>query len=398
MAIAAQGQAGTQAGRPNPQTTGQPDTVGPFIRHSRQSVRPGYAVSGLAYSATVDQPLSQAPGYLRFLDVSIVGTAGSGAAGTVSADTTVSMANVIGFVQMKDAYGTVVFSGNGFEMGFLVPLFSGQVGIMNAANPNLWPGASALTTLGAGRYYFRIPFEIGGVGGYGTLAVGNAALQPALHWNVNSSGSTNGIFSTNPGTTQPTFAIFVDEAYYAIPVDIPTLEPPALGTTLQWLQMVCNPTVGSASSQRVQLPRLGGYLTTLILEGRDANGVRQDTIFNAGTLGLNNRIRLYIDGVPVKDESIDQRLNEMFVEFPVFTGTYGTFVRPAGVIAYSFKNAESQAVLGYLDSLEGAVATSPGSLVEVELTPWGSFTGPATITAIIGQIVPKGQVVYGLEG
>lgn len=386
----AQGTAGTQAGRPQPQTTGQSDNVGPFIRHSRQSIRPGYSLGGVAVAGTIDFPLAQAPGYLRWLDVTLRASGGVAGPGVLQPDSSTSGANEIGFLQMKDAYGTVVFSGNGFEMGYLVQLYGGQVGILNAADPKNWPvnAANLIAASGNQQYSFRIPFEIGGIGGYGTLGVGNAALQPALHIVMSSAGT---IFSTQP-TTAPTFTVTVDEAYYAIPVDVPDLEPPALGTTLQWLQMVCNPTVAANSSQRVQLPRLGGYLTTLILEARDSSPTpaRTDAIWPA--LTTNARIRLYIDGVPVKDEMIDQRYNEMFVEFPNVT-------RPAGVVTYSFKNAESQAVLGFLDSLEACVATSPGSLVEVECTPWGAGgTGVATITAIIGQIVPKGQVVYGLEG
>src|SRR6266487_4216049 len=388
MAAASQQATGTQAGRPQPQTTGQPDNVGPFVRHSRQSVRPGYSIAGQALGGTEDFPLSQAPGYLRFLDVTLNASGGTVGAGVLRPDSSASQANELAFVQMKDSYGTVVFSGNGFEMGFLVMLYGGQAGVLSAADPTGWPSKTAIDAAGNGRYYFRIPFEIGGIGGYGCLAIGNAALQPALHISINTSGS---IFSTAP-TTPATITITVDEAYYAVPVDVPSLEPPALGTTLQWLQMVCNPTVASASSQRVQLPRLGGYLTTLILEARDSSATpaRSDSIWPA--TGANNRIRLYVDGVPVKDEQIDQRYNEMFVEFPNVT-------RPTGVVVYSFKNAEAQVVLGFLDSLEAAVATSPGSLVEVECTPWGTFaSGPGVITAIIGQIVPKGQVVYGLEG
>lgn len=428
---ATMGGRGARAGRPQPQTTGSGREGGggrsaPFERFSRRSERPGYSVTGVAYGGAVDQPLNAAPGYLRYLDISLnatgganattntvaIGTTGSasdfGSAGFTTSATSgpgTSPAAAISFIQVKDAYGTPIISGPGYEILHLVPMFSGQVGVSIAADTMKWPTVSTAglgtgtATSVTGNFFLhsRIPFEI--VPGYGCLAVGNASLQPALHIQFNGSGT---IYTTAPSTA-PTFAVTVDEAYWAVPVDEARREPPGLGTTLQWTVLTANPTVGTGSSGRVQFPRTGGYLTTLILVARNAAGQRMDTIYPA--LGSNNRIRLYLDGVPVLDESIEERIDLMFNDFGGGLGSAlfaaspgGTGLRPAGVLAYSFKTSESQMNLGQLDNGNLWVSSTPGTLIEVECTPWGTFAGgPATLTAIVGQIVPRGPVVQGLE-
>lgn len=423
--------AGTRASRPQPQTTGEPNAGPVFERHSRKSARPGYSQSAQALGATIDQPLSAAPGYLRYLDLLISATGNNtgtaavaytgatdfGAGGTLPSGTAIttgvtstiqgSPAAVVNFVQVKDAYGTPVFSGNGYEMLYLVPMFSGQVGVLGAADLNRWPTrAVSLGGLGTGTssantgsffYHTRIPFEI--VPGYGCLAIGNSSLQPALHLQLASSGQ---IYATAPATA-PTMRIDVDENYWAAPIDT-SIEPPGLGTTLQWTQLTANPTVGSGVSQRIQFPRTGGFLTTLILVARGSAGARDDTVWPAR--GSNNRIRLYLDGVPVLDESIDERIDKMYEEFgglvtsSVETNppTAALVHRPAGVLAYSFKASLSQANLGHLDNLDNALSTTPGTLIEIECTPWGnSATATNTITAVVGQIVPRGAIVQGTQ-
>jgi len=67
------------------------------------------------------------------------------------------------------------------------------------------------------------------------------------------------------------------------------------------------------------------------------------------------------------------------------------------VLAISRKNSLAQNSLGLLDSGEAYLSTNPGTLVELNGAPWGSITNaPATVTAVIGQVVPTGAVIQGL--
>ena len=176
------------------------------------------------------------------------------------------------------------------------------------------------------------------------------------------------------------------------------VEPPGLGTTRQWIQQQLNPTVPSAASARLQLPRLGGYLDTLIFTLRDNTGARVDA--------WPQRLQLYVDGVPLLDTTAattvagtttyqGELFDDMAIQFG--TGAQLTSTRPTGVIAISRKNSMNQQSLGLLDTGEAYLSTNPGTLVELNGAPWGTITNaPGTITAVIGQVVPTGAVIQGL--
>jgi hypothetical protein len=116
---------------------------------------------------------------------------------------------------------------------------------------------------------------------------------------------------------------------------------------------------------------------------RDATGARVDV--------FGQRVRLWIDGFPLRD----QQLTELGDEFWRITG--GLVTRPTGVIAYSFAESLSQLNLGHLDTLLECIPVTPATQIEVECTPWGSGgTPPYTATIIYGVIVPKGQLATGL--
>lgn len=64
-----------EAGRPQPQTTVEPPG-GPFIRHSQPGKRQQYTVTAVAFGATVTQPLTAVPGYLRRFRIRVQGSGG----------------------------------------------------------------------------------------------------------------------------------------------------------------------------------------------------------------------------------------------------------------------------------------------------------------------------------
>jgi hypothetical protein len=190
------------------------------------------------------------------------------------------------------------------------------------------------------------------------------------------------VFSTQP-TGVPTMTTVVDEFYYDIDPSNPA-QPPGNGSTFQTAVVQAAQTIGSAASTRVQLPRTGGYLTSLILILRDNTGARVDAFNSTG------RLRIYIDGVPRFDETFNQMQDRMF-------GMTNGTPRDSGVAAYSFKLSASQLNLGYFDTLEQALQTNPGTLIEVEMTPWGTISSaPGTLYAVVTQLVPAGPIAQGL--
>jgi hypothetical protein len=276
------------------------------------------------------------------------------------------------------------------SLGYLLSKYSGQgfSPIYNGNTNTQLPSYSAITT--AGNYTTHIMLPVEGTKGYGVVSIGNSSVLPSLLLQAGtSSAGVNNIFSTAPTATIPTLQFIVDEFYYDVDPSNP-VEPPGNGSTFQTAVVQGNQTIGTAASTRVQLPRTGGYLTSLILVLRDNNGTRTADTAGVGWNSTNGRIRIYIDGVPRFDETYLQAVDRMFY---MHSGT----PRDAGVIAYSFKSSLSQLNLGYLDTLEQALQTNPGTLIEVEMTPWGTIAAaPATLYAIITQLVPSGPIAQGL--
>jgi hypothetical protein len=378
------------SGRPQPQTTNPPAGSGPFLRYARAASRIGYNVSGIAFGGQVTNPLAAAPGYLRWLDVTLVASGGSGVAAVASSDSSASgVANALQLIQFKDPWGTPLLTGDGFSLAYLLQKYSGQgfAPIYNGNTVTQLPSYSAIATNGNFTNHLMLPVE--GTKGYGVVSIGNSSVLPSLLLQLGTSASgVNNIYSTTP-TGAPTVQFIVDEFYYDVDPSNP-VEPPGNGSTFQTAVVQGNQTIGSAASTRVQLPRTGGYLTSLILVLRDNAGTRTADTAGVGWNSTNGRIRIYIDGVPRFDETYLQAVDRMFY---MHSGT----PRDAGVIAYSFKSSLSQLNLGYLDTLEQAVQTNPGTLIEVEMTPWGTIgSAPATLYAIITQLVPSGPIAQGL--
>ena len=375
-----------EAGRPQPQTTIE-SAGGPFIRHSQRGRAPQYSVSGTAFGGIVTQPLVARPGYFAALRVTLAATGGVNGSVTVAtaADAPFS---AVALVTLKDAFGTPLIVAPGYEAFNLISIYGGGFGINNGSNfPTNLPSYSAPSTgaAGTGNFSFstNLPFEFSK--GYGLLSAANASLLPTLQFNYAASSS---VYSTAPGTL-PTINTTVDSDFYWLPEGV-AVEPPGLGTTRQWILQQLNPTVASSASARLQFPRLGGYLDTIIMEARDSTGARVDI------LNTSARLQFYVDGVPLLDSTVSELYDDMAIQFGYNSGLSST-TRPTGTFAISRKTSLSQQSLGILDSGEVFLSTNPGTLLEINQSPWASITNaPATVSALVGQVVPTGALIQGL--
>jgi hypothetical protein len=178
----------------------------------------------------------------------------------------------------------------------------------------------------------------------------------------------------------------LDADFYWLPEGV-AVEPPGLGTTCQWVYQNANPTVPSNSTTIVTLPRLGGFLHTIILELRDSTGARIDA--------WGTRLRIYVDGVPLIDTRFDELQDDMQNQYASVPSS--SWTRDTGVISISRRTSLAQVNLGLLDTGETFLSTNPGTLIQIECSPWGTITNaPATLSAIIGQVVPAGSLLQGL--
>lgn len=362
--------------RPLPQTTTREGGTGlPFVAVARKASRVGYAHAGLGLGGIVTDPLPQAPGYARKILLLIKGTGGTGAS-TFTADAAASAAAIVQNIQLKDGFGTPVYSGSGFGLLYLDPLVSGQFGLIKASDITQQPSYAGFNATG-GNFNVWLPLPLEITPGYGCMSIGNASALPSLTISLNTSAA---IFATGP-TTAPSIEVDAEVQYFEL--DDPSIEPEGLGTTCQHIEQPCTPPVGGSASLRVQLPHTSGYLRSIILICRDSTGAR--------VAGFGSRVRLYVDGFPLRD----QQLAELQDDFWRMNG--GLVTAPTGVIAYSFAESLSQVNLGTADTLMEAIPVTPATQLEVECTPWGSAgTPPYTITCIYNVIVPKGALALGL--
>jgi len=389
---------GTVAGRPQPQTTAEA-AGGPFIRHAPDGRRAQY-VATVGTSGLISQPTVSMPGYCKGYKLSTTLTATNGSTGpTVTADFPDAFFQL---VQMKDAFGTQLITGPGYVVMQEVNLYSGQFGTDLMRSPVNSPqqtvystanNASATTTWS--RY---LSFEFAKA--YGVISGANAALLPVLQINT---GPSSSLFSANAPTSIAATET-LDSDFYWLP-SAPT-DPPGLGTTCQWIYQPSNPTIPANASQLVQLPRLGGYLTVLILEMRDSAGARTDAVWPA-------RPKILVDGVPLIDTLLGTWQEDMAISMGVGAGAAyvssntsttqtGTIPvpRPAGTLAINRKTSLSQRDFGLLDTGEIFLSTNPGTQLEIGGFPWvqesSGANAPYTLNATVGQVVPSGTLVQGL--
>lgn len=382
---------GVAAGRPQPQTTVEP-AGGPFVRHTQEGRRSMY-VATPGFGGVVSNPMVASPGYNRGYRLKTVSTTASGTGGVIAATAGGQDApySLYQLVQVKDAFGTPLLTGPGYEILKLVDLYTGQFGTdetQDIQNLPSWTGITAAS--GAFTFAAYLPFEFAKA--YGVISGANASLLPTLQLNL---ATASTLFSTPPSVL-PTLTTQVDADFYWLPEGV-AVEPPGIGTTCQYVFQPCNPVIPTNGSLIVQLPRLGGYLTTIILELRDSTGARVDA-FPA-------RPRIYVDGVPLIDSDLNTILDDMAIQMMVGGGTAGTQTgastpqtpRPVGTLAFSRKTALAQRHFGLLDTGEEFLSTNPGTQIEISGMPWGTISNsPATLNAIVGQVVPSGALIQGL--
>lgn len=383
---------GVAAGRPQPQTSVEP-SGGPFIRHTQGGRRVMYSTP-TTFGGVVANPMVASPGYNRGYRIKHTSTTAAGTGGVIAATAGGVDApwSLYQLVQMKDAFGTPLLTGPGYEMGKLVPLYSGQFGTDQTRDPQSLPSWTGITAAsGAFTMSTYFPFEFAKA--YGVISGANASLLPTLQLNL---AATATLFSTPPSVL-PTQNVQVDADFYWLPEGV-AVEPPGIGTTCQYVFQPCNPTIASGGSTIVQLPRLGGYLTVIILELRDSLGARVDA--------WPSRPRIYLDGVPLIDSDLATVFDDMAIAFQVGGGVAGSQTaaptqvsspRPTGTMAFSRKTGLAQRDFGLLDTGEEFLSTNPGTQIEISGMPWGTGgTAPYTLNAIVGQVVPSGALIQGL--
>jgi hypothetical protein len=357
----------------NPQTTAVPAQGGnvPFARLSRKGQILGPQQAGNAFGFLWTPIMKPVGGYLRGLNLYI--TAVSGGA-TVAAGSADAPYNVVQNLYFRDPFGQPIIQADGYSL-LLINMYGAQVGALGFGNvPANLPSWSAVnTTTGAFTMRLYIPLELDS-SGYCSLPDMNAASQPQLQLQTNPTGV---VYTTLTGTA-PTLTIQMDEPFWMAPVDNPAAAPADVGSSAQWSVSRAAAGVASAQFQRVQLPRVGTYIHTLIMVLRDSTGFRVDA-------WPSSDLALWFDGVPILFETFNERIDQMYTQFGV--------TRPTGVIVYTFRDS-IQSFVSNGDTYDLLAPTTPATLLEVSGTFGTISNAPAGIQAITGEVFPQGGIPY----
>lgn len=356
-----------------PQTTSAPQSADvPFPRLSRQGQILGPSQAGQAFGSLWTPILKPVGGYLRALRFNLVASGGNLTAATAAAD---APYNTIQNLFLRDPFGQPIVQASGYSL-YLINLYGGQVGALGFGNnPATLPSFSAVSaTTGAFTVAMYIPLELDS-SGYCSLPDMNASSQPQIQVQLNPSGS---VYTAVTGSTVPTLTLSLDEPFWMAPVDNPAAAPADVGSSAQWSESTAAQGVGSAQFQRIQLPRVGTYIHTLILVLRDSTGARIDQ-------WPTSDLALWFDGVPVLMETFQTRVDLMYAQFGV--------TRPTGVIVYTFRNS-IQSFVSNGDTYDLLAPTTPATLLEVSGTFGTISNAPAKITAVVGELFPLGGIPY----
>lgn len=393
--------AATAAGRPQPQTTTEP-AGGPFVRHAPKGRRPIYSQPA-GFGTFFGPPMVSSPGWNAGFRLSMFPVTAGSAGGVLQATGAAAdiPQSVVQLLQMKDAWGTNLLAGPGWHMLQLVQILSGQFGWNYSRSPqNLpsWTGITAAT--GAFKQSTYLPFEF--TKGYGLISGANAALLPVLQMTM---AATSVLFSTVPTGYGTQVQVANEADFYWLPNV--AVDPPGIGTTCQYIYQPCNPPLPSATTIRIQLPRLGGYLTVVGIEIRDSTNARVDAWPTSQATGAAaGRMQIYQDGVGIYDTDMGTFFDDLAIQTAIGVGVGGGqsaaptvtgMPRPTGVIFLDRKTSLAQMDLGLLDTGETFMSTNPGTQLEVGFSPAATISNsPATVNAVIGQVVPTGALIQGL--
>jgi hypothetical protein len=289
--------AGERTAQPEGEANQAPPQGGmivPFVRASDEHLESGGVdISRQISVSQQDLGVSDIPayGYLRWLYIRVVFSGGVGAA-TAAADAPFNVLQNIALTEPNGAY--IAQFTDGYQL-YLANKYGGYLPPY-AADPKLWPGYTALGTGGNGSFTLRIPVEISGRDGVGSLPNQDSAGQFKLRMQL---APNTTVFTSVPATTQPTVRVTAwmsawDQPEAASAGMSNQVAPPATGTTQFW-SVQSGITVNSGQNT-IQLLRKGNYLRNLFFVFK-ASGARSETGW--GTSG-DNVIELRRDAFPAR--------------------------------------------------------------------------------------------------
>jgi hypothetical protein len=246
----------------------------------------------LVTSGAQDLGVFDVPAYGYIRSIVIVVTASGAGTGSpaVAEDAPFS---ILQNIALTEPNGAVIAQFNsGYEL-FLANKWGGYAHPLGA-DARCAP-TTTMDTNGNCTFALRIPIELSGRDGLGSLPNQNAAATFKLRLSLSSGAGGSGYYTTAP-TVQPNVRVQVyleawDQPEVAVAGMTNQVTPPAMNTTQFWSAQIYNVNAGA---QTIRLTRVGNYIRNLIFILRRSAGTRVN-----GQADWPDPMTMYLDARPV---------------------------------------------------------------------------------------------------
>lgn len=247
----------------------------PFIRASAKHREPtGNDVSRVLTTSDQDLGVMDIPayGYVRYLTILVTASGGTGGAPAATL-TEGGILNAIKNIYLTEPNGAVIAQFDTGHDAFLANKWGGYNHVVGA-DPKASPVyANATSTFAGWSYLLRIPVELNGRDGLGSLPNQNAAATFKLRMTLAKAAD---IATGTLPTTLPTVRVRVgleawDQPEISAQGQTNQITPPAMNTTQFWSSQTYTVNAGNNT---IRLTRVGNYIRNLILVMKDNTGAR----------------------------------------------------------------------------------------------------------------------------
>lgn len=363
----------------------------PFIRASAEHYEPtGIDVTRTLTTSSQDLGVFDIPayGYIRSLVIHVEASGGTG--GTPAAVPTEDAPfNTLTNIALTEPNGAVIHQWSDGHKLMLSHKWGGyRRG--RGADPRAWNTnyVQVPSTAAAWSFMLRVPVELNGRDGLGSLPNQNAAATFKLRLTLNASGS---IFTGTAPTTLPNVRVRVyleawDQPEVAGQGQTNQTMPPAVNTTQFWSEQQYNYNSGQ---QTIQLKRVGNYLRNIIMVAKRTASTRVN-----GDADFPDPVTLYLDTRPIATLQ-KAHFKQLMMERSGFGFGLGAATPPAvdtaggldaGVFVFDFTH-DFDGLLGY-ENRDLWFPTQSSSRLEIV----GNFASAGTLTVLTNDVAIAGPV------
>jgi hypothetical protein len=345
----------------------------PFIKASRERTLIGPTQLEPAFGAAALGPYDldiPAGGFARYLWIEVTATGGVGAS-VFAAD---GPFNVLQNFTLMDVNGNILV---GPFTGYQLYLLEKYGGYSFSSDAKRRQSYAALTASGNFSFTLRVPIEISGRDGYGSLPNQNSSQQFRAQFSV---APNTTVYTTVPPTTQPDLAIALGlEIWDQPPPTGPRGEqneqfPPGLGTTQYWRPSSYNIPLGDYTQR---LGRVGNNIRNLIAVYR-VSGARSSVNFPG-------QIRFQVDD-KAWDHSPKTRVVDRMNDLYGYTGALdGAGALDTGVFVWNFDH-DLDGKPGF-SNRHGLLETHEGTKLEI----LGTFGAAGVLEILTNDIATPPQ-------